>query len=1242
VSRSFATPRAVAASAVAVALSLSLARLSASADTSRPSVPPVVQRVHTVSRLPVRFDPATNAGEEFIARGPRYAVRLSSTAITIGLRSAQTASRFDTVSMRLNKARTVVGRGIEPLPGLTNYISGNDRSQWRAGVRSFAKVEFPNVYDGVNVVYYGTNRQLEYDFAVKPGANPEVITLGFEGVRRIRVDAGALVLETPSGDLRQPRPVAYQLIDGVRRPVDVSFVVKRRDVSFRVGGYDHRHALVIDPVLAYSSYFGGSADDSVAGLATDTDGNIFLAGQTASLDFPHTTGSKAGDVDAFILKMNPAGDQLIYATFIGGTRSDGAKDVAVDAAGCAYVVGTTASVDFPAVNAIRSSPDTSGRGDGFLAKFDATGAIVYSTFIGGNGSDSVNGVAVDAIGRVFLVGQTNSSDLPALVSGSPGSGVILKSVDGGRTWASLRGLQSNYASAIAPDPANPNVLYAGIDHAFAVSVDAGATWTSTALPYELLSVTRDPVMPSTAYLGLEPLLVRTADGGATFTSGGLSRMVTALSINPQSPNARVAATAFDGVWTSMDGGLNWANTLAGTIWSVSRSLSSPSVLYAGTHAGVYKSTNDGMTWTAVYGGSSSHADPGFRARVNGVAVDPTDASIVYAASDIGLFKTTTGGNQWTNILPAALWTVAVSPVEPNRVYCASQFGGIAGSDDGGATWSITNTDTQVWTVITDPVSAKTAYAGTFRSTDAFIMRINADGSSVDYSMLLGGANLDAAVSIAIDGAGNAFVAGTTQSSDFPVANALQAQFGGGRDAFVAKITPDGALAYSTFLGGSGLEDHAVVAVDAFGRAHLAGYTSSSDLPLVRAQQPAFTGPTDAFVAALTPAGDALSYSTYLGRGGFPGTISIASTASGDVYVTGATSASDFPVVRAIQPNFAGGSDAFVTKVSAEGLTQWSTFLGGAAADSGTRIAIDRDDNVLVAGMTASANFPIASGFQSGKNGSTDAFLARIAEDVPDATAPTTWFAFTGLEGNAGWYRSLVSVSLSAADAPGEGGVAFIDYQTNGHGFQRYRSSFAIGAEGVSTIDARATDDSGHVEMPPASAVVRIDTTLPALVLAAPTEREYLHTESLPVQFSASDSGSGLAAGSPSATLDGAPVANGQATAPLTLSLGAHMVTASAVDTAGNASHQDVVFHVVATIGSLATAVDFYASQGRIDATTSNSLRAKLSEAQSALDRGNLTVVHNKLEDFIDVCTKKLSADVASVLIADARYVLGAL
>ena len=1238
-SRSIATPRAVAVSVVAAALSLSIARLSA--DTSRPSVPPVVQRVHAVSRLPMRFDPATNTGGEFIARGPRYAVRLSSTAITIGLRSAQAAYRFETVSMRLKKARTVVGRGIEPLPGLTNYISGNDPSQWRAGVHSFAKVEFPNVYDGVNVVYYGTNRQLEYDFVVKPGANPEVIRLGFEGARRIRVDAGALVLETPSGDIRQPRPVAYQLIDDVRRPVDVAFVVKRLDVSFRVGGYDHRHALVIDPVLAYSSYFGGSADDSVAGLATDIDGNIFLAGQTASLDFPHTTGSKAGDVDAFILKMNPAGDQLVYATFIGGTLSDGATDVAVDAAGCAYVVGTTASVDFPAVNAIRSSPGTSGRGEGFLAKFDATGAIVYSTFIGGNGSDSVNGVAVDAIGRVVLVGQTNSSDLPALVSGSLGSGVILKSVDGGRTWASLRSLQSNYASAIAPDPANPNVLYAGIDHAFAVSVDAGATWTSTALPYELLSVTRDPVMPSAAYLGLVPVLLRTADGGATFTSGGLSRMVTALSINPQSPNARVAATAFDGVWTSMDGGLNWANTLTGTIWSVSRSASSPSILYAGTHAGVYKSTNDGLTWTAVYGGGSSHSDPGFRARVNGVAVDPTDASIVYAASDIGLFKTTTGGSQWTNILPAELWTVAVSPVEHNRVYCASQFGGIAGSDDGGATWSITNTDTQVWTVITDPVSPTTAYAGTFRSTDAFIMRINADGSSVDYSMLLGGANIDAAMSIALDGAGNAFVAGITQSSDFPVANALQARLGGGRDAFVAKITPDGALAYSTFLGGSGLEDHAVVAVDAFGRAHIAGYTSSGDLPLVHAQQPAFTGPTDAFVAALTPAGDALSYSTYLGRG-VAGTISIASTASGDVYVTGATSSSDFPAVRAIQPNSAGASDAFVTKVSAEGLTQWSTFLGGAASDSGTRIAIDRNDNVLVAGMTASTNFPIASGFQSGKNGSTDAFLARIVEDVPDATAPTTSFAFTGVEGNAGWYRSFVSVSLAAADAPDEGGVAFIDYQTNGDGFQRYRGSFAIGAEGPSTIDARATDDSGHVEMPPTSAIVRIDMTLPALVLAAPTEREYLHTELLPVQFSASDSGSGLAAGSPSGTLDGAPIANGQTIALLTLSLGAHTVTASAVDTAGNGSHQSAVFYVVATIGSLATAVNFYASQVRIDAATSNSLMAKLSEAQSALDRGNLTVVHNKLEDFIDVCTKKLSADVASVLIADARYVLGAL
>src|SRR5262249_32784788 len=150
----------------------------------------------------------------------------------------------------------------------------------------------------------------------------------------------------------------------------------------------------------------------------------------------------------------------------------------------------------------------------------------------------------------------------------------------------------------------------------------------------------------------------------------------------------VAATDFGGVWTTTDGGLNWANTLAGSVWSVARSASAPSTLYAGTHSGVYKSVNGGLTWAAV-GTGGTQANPGRHAVVNGVAVDPTDPSVAYAASDSGLFKTTTGGNEWTLILPANLWTVAVSTIDHNRVYCASQFGGVAASDDGGATWSVT-------------------------------------------------------------------------------------------------------------------------------------------------------------------------------------------------------------------------------------------------------------------------------------------------------------------------------------------------------------------------------------------------------------------------------------------------------------------------------------------------------------------------------------------------------------------------
>jgi len=562
--------------------------------------------------------------------------------------------------------------------------------------------------------------------------------------------------------------------------------------------------------------------------------------------------------------------------------------------------------------------------------------------------------------------------------------------------------------------------------------------------------------------------------------------------------------------------------------------------------------------------------------------------------------------------------------------------------------------TPVYALAVDPIVATTLYVGGTVQWDAFAARFTPDGSGLEYSTYFGGTGFDYGNAIALDSTGSAFIVGATASVDLPVLNPLQTTFAGVRDLFVAKISPGGALTYATYLGGSAWEDGGTIAVDAGGQAHVAGYTLSGNFPTAHAYQPAFGGGADAFVAALSSTGNSLVYSTFLGGSGSemgPGAyivgrdpvVSIAVTPAGTAYVTGATASSDFPTLRAVQPSHGGGEyDAFVAKFSAGGLLQWSTFLGGTAADFGKRIALDPAGAVVVAGLTGSTDFPARNPLQAGNAGSDDAFVAHIVDDAPDSTPPTTAIVVSETAGLAGWYRSPVVVTLSAADQAGESGVAFVDYALNGSAFQRYSGPFAIATEGVTGITARATDYAGNVESAPPSVVVTIDTGAPVLNVDSPVGRDYLHTETLALSFSAGDEVSGLASGSPSATLDGMSAPNNQTIQLLTLPLGAHTFVASASDAAGNPSQRSVTFHVVATVQSLMAAVHVYRSQGKINPATEKSLLAKLKEAQDALALGNVAVVRRKLSDFIAVCSNRVPADVATVLIADAQYVLDAL
>jgi hypothetical protein len=266
------------------------------------------------------------------------------------------------------------------------------------------------------LVYYGNQRQLEYDFVVTPGAGPRVIRLAFEGVEKAQIDeSGDLVLRTASGEIRQHKPIAYQEVGGAKHEIASRYVIEGADqVGFEVAEYDAARPLVIDPVLDYSTYLGGGGLDYANGIGADATGNAYVMGITNSSDFPTMNGlqpTSGGSIETFVAKLNPAGSALVYSTYLGGGGIDFGNSMAVDFAGNAYVTGNTNSTNFPTANPLQ--PTNSGYYDAFVTKLNPTGsALVYSTYLGGSGFDRGDGITVDSSGNAYVTGDTLSTDFP--------------------------------------------------------------------------------------------------------------------------------------------------------------------------------------------------------------------------------------------------------------------------------------------------------------------------------------------------------------------------------------------------------------------------------------------------------------------------------------------------------------------------------------------------------------------------------------------------------------------------------------------------------------------------------------------------------------------------------------------------------------------------------------------------------------------------------------------------------------
>jgi Beta-propeller repeat len=672
-------------------------------------------------------------------------------------REARRATKTAVLRMRLanaNKATRIAG--IDPLPGRVDYFLGQDPSNWRTNIPSYARVKYADVYPGVDLVFYGNQRRLEYDFIVAPGADPKAIALNVEGSRKLRVNSrGDLLVTISGGEVQFQKPLVYQQIGGERREIAGNYAIAGdHQVTFAVAKYDSSKPLIVDPVLVYSTYLGGESDDSAFAIALDSLGDAVVAGTTVSLQFPTTAGaftpsplaSNAGVV--FVTKMNPAGTNLLYSSYVGGSGGDSGLGVAVDGSGNICVTGETSSTDFPTTaNALKPGPNAgNANGTSFVFKINPTlsgaASLVYSSYLGGTQSTVTefgNGIATDPNGMVYVVGLTASQ---------PGAALANFPV-------------TATAFQATPDPAN---------------------LTGTGFLTKL----------DTTKTGAASLIYSTYLGG---------------------------------------NGVNAGTTLG----------------------------------------------PGFGDAAFGVAEDSTGNTYVAGTTASTNFPTTLTAFQQTTPAGNTGGTAFVSRFDTTKVGAASLlYSTYLGGDtaDFGGAIALGPSNVAYVTGLTSSLLFP-ATSGAFQTKGnaqgiAFITLVDTSltgSASLKYSTFVGGSQTNSAFGIAADTAGNAYIAGATQGSDFPVTKgAFQTApvAGSQGEGFVTKLNPAGTgaadLVYSTYFGGSGAgpnfdEVDAIAVNPLTNNGYITGVTASTaaTFPVYPAGafQPALNGTSDAFIAELT-------------------------------------------------------------------------------------------------------------------------------------------------------------------------------------------------------------------------------------------------------------------------------------------------------------------------------------------------------------------------------------------------------
>jgi hypothetical protein len=709
--------------------SLSVAQQPGTTRISPPSVPGGA----IYSKLPLSFEAnqgQTSSQVNFLSRGQGYTAFLTTSGITLSLRSTPTANQPSTSSQStcttlqfqlLGASRNpqVVGEDLQP--GIVNYFFGNNPAQWHTSVPTYAKVRYKSVYPGIDLIYYGNHQQLEYDFAVAPGADPSLIQFQIQGASEIQIDVeGNLTLTTVAGELHFQSPIVYQEFNGQRISVDGGYTMQDpTHIGFQVAHYDSSKPLVIDPVLVYSTYLGGSGTDQTAGIAVDNSGNVYVTGYTDSANFPLATlGTLPNNTyHVFVAKLDPTGSNLVYADYIGGNSQDYGLALVLDSANEVYVTGSTQSNNFPVVRPYQSQQP--GPYSGFLTKVSANGSsLLYSTYLGGNTFDQPTSMAIDSLGEVHVAGYTTSHNFPVV-------NAFQATVS-----ANQAGTYGTYGFLTKFSPDGSSLIYS----------------TYLAGNSNVVQDCGSPCWPSP------------------------SNEVSAVAVDTNG-NAYVTGTTNTYNFPATSGSYLTSNTTSQDpgVGFVSKFSSTGSLDYS----------------TYFYGSSGNPVNPG------AIAVDSSGSAYVT---------------------------------------------GVAESD---GTFPITSTS------ICDP--GVYGYGCSY----AFVTKFDPAASTLLYSTFLGPNNYASPMAIALDANNDAYVVAASRSAAFGTINGIE-PYSNGTDVLLVEIDPVASTElFATYVGGSGDDESAGIALDSRGNLYIAGSTTSADFPTTPgAFQTIPGGSADAFIAKI--------------------------------------------------------------------------------------------------------------------------------------------------------------------------------------------------------------------------------------------------------------------------------------------------------------------------------------------------------------------------------------------------------